>query len=628
LKSLPCIHWAVIGLSLVALFALAACNTAGELPQGPVTPIVPPAGAVATRSAQLTSAPVVGTTPAAAQSTASAAPLPVRQPSAQGGAQIFAQRCAPCHGAGGQGDGPQSQQIVAQMGGKSPDFTNLAYARAAKPTDWFTTISTGRMAKGMPPFSQSLTDEQRWDMVAFLFSLSTPQEQLDRGKAIYADKCVTCHGDTGKSNTPGLPDLSDAAKMSVQSQADLDAVIANGRGAMPSSADLSQDDRLAVADYVRSLSMAFSKTALPAGQSSIVGTLANGTTGAIAPAHQPLTLYALTQDGSSILFTRTVTSDVGGQFAFNQLDPSPTTMYAIQTQYLRAYYTSEPLTFAHGGVTLTVPITVYETTTDAATVHVEQMHMFFDFASGSTTVGQLFIASNSGDRAYIGTDGTSLHLPLPPGATNVRFQDGELGGRYQSVSGGFADTEAFAPGVGTAQILVSYDLPYDGKKLDMSLPMAYPVKSVNVLVPDPGPKLTSPQLTSAGSRQTQGGNMLNYVGGNLAAGASLALQISGAANTAATGGTPSGSTSTPWVLIASAALLLVAVGIVAFVWLRQQREVVEEDVEEPEAQREELLDAIAELDDDFEAGRVAEADYGRHRAELKAELVELMKADK
>ena len=368
-------------------------------------------------------------------------------------------------------------------------------------------------------------------------------------------------------------------------------------------------------------------SATPTGPASIVGTLVNGTAGASSPAHQPLTLYALTQDGSSILFTRTVTSDVGGQFAFDQLDPSPTTMYAIQTQYLKAYYTSDPLTFAHGGVTLTVPITVYETTTDAAALSVEQMHMFFDFAPGSTTVGQLFIVSNSGDRAYLGADGTSLHLPLPTGATNVRFQDGELGGRYQSTSGGFADTEAIAPGMGAAQILVSYDLPYDGKKLDVSLPMAYPVKSVNVLVPDPGPKLASSQLTSAGSRQTQGGNMLNYVGGSLAAGASLALQISGAANTATTGGTPSGSTSPPWVLIASAALLLVAVGIVVFVWLRQQREAAEEKVEDPAMRREELLNAIAELDDDFEAGNVAEADYRRQRAELKAGLVELMKED-
>ncbi len=121
--------------------------------------------------------------------------------------------------------------------------------------------------------------------------------------------------------------------------------------------------------------------------------------------------------------------------------------------------------------------------------------------------------------------------------------------------------------------------------------------------------------------------MQNYVGGSLAAGASLALQISGAANTATTGGISSDSTNPPWVLIASAALLLVAVGIVVFVWLRQRREAAEEIVEDPEARRAELLNAIAELDDDFEAGHVAEADYRQHRAELKAELVELMKED-
>jgi hypothetical protein len=39
------------------------------------------------------------------------------------------------------------------------------------------------------------------------------------------------------------------------------------------------------------------------------------------------------------------------------------------------------------------------------------------------------------------------------------------------------------------------------------------------------------------------------------------------------------------------------------------------------------LDAIAKLDDEFEAGRIEEVDYRRQRAELKAELKELMKAN-
>jgi hypothetical protein len=376
--------------------------------------------------------------------------------------------------------------------------------------------------------------------------------------------------------------------------------------------------------------MSFAKTTLPAGQASIVGTLVNGTSGAQAPGSQPLTLYALPADGSSILFTRTVTSDASGQFTFDKLDASPTTMYAIQTRYQKAYYTSDPLTFAHGGLTLTVPITVYETTSDASGVRIEQMHLFFDFAPGQTTVGQLYIVTNSGDRAFIAADATSVRFPLPPGASNVRFQDGELGGRYQAVTGGFADTEAVAPGTGSAQILVSYDLPYDGKKLDVNLKMPYPVKNVNVLVPEGGIKLTSAQLNSAGVRQTQGGNMLNYVGGSLEAGQILAVQLSGTADGTLAGTTSASGASVSPVLVVSAALLLVAAGIVAFVWLRQQRvasELAEEEVEveDVEARQDELLDSIAALDDDFGAGRVGEADYRSQRAALKAELTELMK---
>ena len=632
MKSCTFVRWPISVLSLVALVVLSACNTAGDLPQGPVTPIVPPPGAVATRSAQPATAPVVSTAPAELPQAAPGAPvtLPASQPSAQAALQLYPARCAPCHGDTGKGDGPQSQQVVAQMGGKLPNFADAAYARAVKPTDWFNVLSTGRMQKGMPPFT-SLTADQRWDLVAYLYTLSIPQDRLDRGKSVYADKCVSCHGTTGRAASPGAPDLSDPAKMAAKSQADVEAVIANGRGAMPGFGPLSQDDRLAVADYVRSLSMALNKVVLPTGQAAIAGSLVNGTAGAKAPGNLPLTLYALSPDGSTLMFTRTAQADASGQFTFDKLDSSASILYGIQTQYLKATYTSDPLTFAHGGLTLTVPITVYETSADASGLRVDQMHMFFDFLEpGKTSVGQLFVVSNSSDRAYIGTDGTSVHLPLPTGATNVQFQDGELGGRYQPVKDGFADTDAVSPGTGTTQILVSYDLAYDGKKLDLSLPVIYPVKSVNVLAPEGGVKLTSAQLTLAGSRAVQGGNMVNFVGGNLAAGSTLAMQLSGAATVAVSGAPPtSASTATSPVLIIAAALLLVAVAIVAFVWLRQQRveaEVVEEEVEDAdaEARQDELLSEMAALDDDLEAGRIQEKDYREQRAALKAELKELM----
>jgi cbb3-type cytochrome c oxidase subunit III len=625
-------NWFIILFALAAVLMLASCNTAGELPQGPVTPIVPPPGVVATRSAQPTAAVMqpAETAPAPTIPTVSA-PVPVtfpqQPPVAQLGQSIFTTNCVPCHGSKGQGDGPQSQQIVAAMGGKLPNLADPAYARSAKPSDWFTVISNGRIQKGMPPFT-SLDTDDRWDVVAYLYTLSISPEQLDKGKTVYADKCATCHGATGKPAAADTPDLSDIARMAGKSQTDFDAIIAAGRGAMPGFSALSQAERQAASDYVRSLAISLSKTAAPTGTASIVGALVNGTAGASVPGNVPVTLYALTPDGSALMYTRTVGTDAGGRFAFDKLDAATPIMYGLQVSYLKGTYTSDAVSFAHGGLTLTVPITVYETTTDGSQLAVEQMHMFFDNSGpGMLNIGQLFIMSNSGDRAYLGADGTSVRFPLPPNATNVNFMDGELGGRYQAVEGGFADTEAVAPGLGTTQVFVLYDLPYDGKKLDVNLKMPYSVKSINVLVPESQAKLASSQLTQSGVRQTQTGNMVNYIGGNIAAGQSLVLQLTGAVAALASQPSASNVAASP-VLIVASALLLVAVAIVAFVWLRQRRQAqwIEEEVEDEgvEARQDELLTAIATLDDDYEAGRIQEADYRRRRAELKAELKELM----
>jgi mono/diheme cytochrome c family protein len=238
-NSLKNLSLSIIVFAFVAVFVLASCNTAGELPQSLVTPIIPPPGAVATRSAKPTSASAqpVGTMPPVDIPTA-AAPVPVslpqQQPVAQRGQAVYEADCAACHGATGKGDGPQSQQIVIAMGGKLPNFADAAYARSVKPTDWFSVISNGRLQKGMPPFT-SLVADDRWDVVAYLYTLSIPQEQVDKGKTVYTDKCALCHGATGKpdaQSAPGVPDLSDASKMADQSQADLDAVIANGKGAI------------------------------------------------------------------------------------------------------------------------------------------------------------------------------------------------------------------------------------------------------------------------------------------------------------------------------------------------------------------------------------------------------------
>ncbi len=47
------------------------------------------------------------------------------------------------------------------------------------------------------------SDEQIWDVVAYLWSTATTPERLAAGEALYAKNCAACHGETGARDGPG-----------------------------------------------------------------------------------------------------------------------------------------------------------------------------------------------------------------------------------------------------------------------------------------------------------------------------------------------------------------------------------------------------------------------------------------
>ncbi len=128
---------------------------------------------------------------------------PLVAPNPANGQAIFSEKCAPCHGPAGLGDGPQSSGLpnpVAAIG--SPEL-----ARTASPAQWYAVVTQGNMERFMPPFP-SLNDRQRWDVIAYAFSLSEPPDSLEAGKALYDENCAACHGDTGKGDGPQASGLS------------------------------------------------------------------------------------------------------------------------------------------------------------------------------------------------------------------------------------------------------------------------------------------------------------------------------------------------------------------------------------------------------------------------------------
>jgi cytochrome c6 len=84
-------------------------------------------------------------------------------------------------------------------------------------------------------------------MAVISFPLSAPAQD---GSATYKAKCAMCHGADGSKIA--AHDLTAAAAQGI-SDADLAAIITNGKGKMPASKSLKPDQVTALVAYVRTL---------------------------------------------------------------------------------------------------------------------------------------------------------------------------------------------------------------------------------------------------------------------------------------------------------------------------------------------------------------------------------------
>ena len=100
------------------------------------------------------------------------------------GQQLYAQNCAACHGENGAGNGVFADDLAASgessmqtMAGadnmtmQSPvDFTDPIRMLGASPALLQGKILRGGMGTGMPMWGSIFTEEQIWDLIAYLYS--------------------------------------------------------------------------------------------------------------------------------------------------------------------------------------------------------------------------------------------------------------------------------------------------------------------------------------------------------------------------------------------------------------------------------------------------------------------------
>lgn len=537
--------------------------------------------------------------PDAIISGAESTPVPLEYPPApadlRSGAAIYAQSCAPCHGDSGRGDGAQANMLPVQP---APIGVSQR-ADAAAPADWYLTIAQGNLDNFMPPFANQLSLQQRWDVLAYVYSLSQDPLAAEGGATLYAEHQAALQA--------AMP-LADIRQMASYSRNDILAAVEQ---ALPS---LASAQLLALTSYLQALSLGSppQEPADPSPESAVVGAMhghvQDGSDGEL-PAGLQVTLFGY--EGQTLVYSDTTALTADGSFTFEEVPVGEGRTFFASVDYLGLSYFSEFL--IDGQTEFTYPITIYETTHDTSQLAVERLTLILEFDTpGYVRVVQQYLVSNIGGQAVTPHEDATpvLLFELPQEASDLAFDEGLLGERYIPTESGFGDLRAVLPGLQSYQLLYAYRAPY-ARSLNLPLGATLPVRSVAVLIEDSAVTLNNSEFTLAGEQEIEGNHYTAYVSNQaFSAGMQPELQLRG--RNPLGGGGLQALLASDGAVVGLAALTL-AVGV-AWLWLRRLQ-----------ATPDQLLAQITRLDERFARGDMAENKYKRQRAALKAQLRRIVK---
>ncbi|MEZ4766927.1 MAG: c-type cytochrome [Caldilineales bacterium] len=567
-------------------------------------------------------------------------------PSAVRGKTLFAENCAPCHGDTGLGDGPSASGLPNGV----PALADPVLAQPASMQDWFEVTKEGRMDRMMPPWKNRLNDEQIWDVVAYAYSLHVPEASLDQGEAIWQEQCSQCHGQAGAGDGPDalannwqMPDLSNLDVATGRSDEQWFQAVSNGGGNMPAFAGtLTEDERWAAVHFARTFSYEPARTpALASGDGQLSGRVVNNTAGGSITEGAPVRLFPFESFEERRPLETTVGPD--GTFTFDGLPAGSDYANIRTTDYSGLPFGSNVITIPTDTLKVDVTVPVWDTSSTPGDIRVELAQMFVESHQGNLLIGELYRVAQDGDRVYTGSEAAApgrnavLKFSVPPEATALVLDGGEIGDRFVRTNDAVIDTQPLYPG--RTQILMRYLLPYSGTSADFERDLTYPVDNLSVLVAE-GPSVDT-DLTEADQQTVQDQLWNNFVGTNLAAGQKISLRLKGLDRAeAAANAAPAGPALTTAVvayhppIVAAVALVMGVLAVVvfaAYLWRRQPAPVAAAVLaSEPRSAgitaadaRQNLLQSIAMLDDRYAAGELDDASYTALRTAEKRRLVQM-----
>ncbi len=358
---------------------------------------------------------------------------------------------------------------------------------------------------------------------------------------------------------------------------------------------------------------------LPPGE--IKGSVLNKTLNGARVKDLEIILYQYKENkGAEVARTKT---DPNGSFLFQGLNRDKRIPYYASAKYKEVDYFSEMTHFLEKKE-LSFDLSVYEATDQNKDIHIKMHHILLETDNNTKdtfVVREIMIVENQGNKTYVGSKEVqpgkkeTLRISLPKNAKNIQ----SIFPMAVNPWGGFSTVTAFSPGA--KRIMFSYTIKPGGADYKFEKNLYLKTDSFNFIFPENGIQAKSDQLIYKGPTPNSDQGFSYLVGKNMTGESKIVIRLS----------LPSTDNLFKWV-IAGLVMALVGTGFVlSLLKGRKHRAEKEADpAQKPRQmtlaeQRQKMLQSMAELDKQHDAGQIGSDKYESQRRVLMEKAVEITK---
>lgn len=363
----------------------------------------------------------------------------------------------------------------------------------------------------------------------------------------------------------------------------------------------------------------------------ISGRIVNGTEGGVIPAGLQVLLLVVDEAEQTVVGNDQQVVGTNGEFTFTDFLSGPGLTYRVVAN--NGDHTPSVDLRPGESSFENVEITIWDSTSSFEDIHFSNYSLLVPGIDGAERqMAVLAVASivNSGDHIWISPDintpgvtGFDLfRFSLPEGFTELSVESNLPPGNIMTVPTGFAMTNPIPPG--EYDVLMTYLVEYEGNTLDFPLNLPYGSDQVRMLIPEGNGTITGPGLGSPEATFIEDDSYSLVQGRDYAPGAEINVKFESLPTPNFVESVQNFFDGRIYILVAGWVVAAAMIGLLvyAFFFTRKRGEAgdgagVADFPEYRNLKRAQIVETIAALDGQREAGEIEEDDYQARREALK-----------